>query len=87
MVILKQNRTNDDKVFRLVENTYRDDSNQIFDIFTYEYAIQVKVLFFWFTIKSYNYTFDVEMDINKVNSEIDYNKFLAEEYYEFIINN
>ena len=87
MTILKQNKTNDNKIFRLVENTYRNDNNQIFDIFTYEYAIQVKVLFFWFTIKSYNYTFDAEMDIDEVNKEIDYNKFLAEEYYEFIINN
>ena len=87
MAILKQNKTNDDKIFRLVENTYRDDNNQIFDIFTYEYVIQVKVLFFWFTIKSYNYVFDAEMDSDKVNKEIDYNKFLAEEYYEFIINN
>lgn len=87
MSILKQNKTNDDKSFRLVENIYRDDNNQFFDIFTYEYSIQIKVLFFWITIKSYNYTFDVDMDNDKVNKEIDYNKFLAEEYYEFIINN
>lgn len=86
MASLKQNKTKDGKIFRLVENTYRDN-NQVFDIFTYEYAIQVKVLFFWFTIKSYNYLFDAEMDIDEVNKEIDYNKFLAEEYYEFIINN
>ena len=86
MTILKQNKTNDDKIFRLVENTYRDDA-VTFDVFTYEYAIQVKILFFWFTIKSYNYTFDAEMDTDGVNKEIDYNKFLAEEYYEFIINN
>ena len=86
MTILKQNKTNDDKIFRLVENTYRDDA-VIFDVFNYEYIIQIKFLFFWITIKSYNYTFDAEMDINEVNKEIDYNKFLAEEYYDFIINN
>lgn len=87
MAILKQNKTKDNKNFRLIENTYREDNNQFFDIFTHEYAIQVKVLLFWFTIKSYSYTFDIEMNMDKVNKEIDYNKFLAEEYYEFIINN
>lgn len=86
MTILKQNKTNDGKIFRLVENTYRDDA-VIFDVFGYEYAIQIKFLFFWITIKSYNYTFDAEMDSDEVSKEIDYNKFLAEEYYEFIINN
>ena len=86
MTILRQNKTNDDKIFRLVENTYSDDA-VIFDVFGYEYTIQIKFLFFWITIKSYNHTFDAEMDSNEVSKEIDYNKFLAEEYYEFIINN
>ena len=87
MAILKQNETDDGRIFRLVENTYRDPSNNIFDIFGYEYLIQIKILFFWITIKSYEYTFDAEMDIDEVNKEIDYCKFLAEEYYEFVINN
>ena len=87
MTILRQDRTDDDKIFRLVEKTYVDNDNQFFDIFTYEYKIQIKVLFFWITIKSYDYTFDSEMDNNEIYEEIDYNKFLAEEYYEFIINN
>lgn len=87
MTILKQNKTNDGRIFRLVENTYREDTNNIFDIFGYEYLIQIKILCFWITIKSYEYTFDAEMDNDEVNEEIDYNKFLAEEYYEFIINN
>lgn len=86
MTILKQNKTNDGKIFRLVENTYRDDA-VMFDIFGYEYIIQIKFLFFWITIKSYNHTFDAEMNSDEVSKEIDYNKFLAEEYYEFIINN
>lgn len=86
MTILKQNKTNDDKIFRLVENTYRDDAI-MFDVYAYEYSIQIKFLFFWITIKSYNYTFDAEMNSDEVSKEIDYNKFLAEEYYDFIINN
>lgn len=86
MTILKQNKTNDGKIFRLVENTYRDDAT-MFDIFCYEYSIQIKFLFFWITIKSYDYTFDAEMNNDEVSKEIDYNKFLAEEYYDFIINN
>lgn len=86
MTILRQNKTNDGKIFRLVENTYRDDA-VIFDVFGYEYIIQIKFLFFWITIKSYNHIFDAEMNSDEVSKEIDYNKFLAEEYYEFIINN
>ena len=87
MAILKQNKTDDGRIFRLVENTYRDQSNNIFDIFGYEYLIQIKILFFWITIKSYEYSFDAEMDGVEVDKEIDYRKFLAEEYYEFVINN
>lgn len=87
MTVLKQNKTNDNNIFRLVENSYRENTNDIFDIFGYEYSIQIKVLFFWITIKSYNYTFDTETDNDEINKEIDYRKFLAEEYYEFIINN
>lgn len=87
MTILKQNKTKDDKVFRLVENTYRNNASNLFDIFGYEYIIQIKVLFFWVTIKTYNYTFDTETDNDEIYKEIDYCKFLAEEYYEFIINN
>lgn len=87
MTILRQNKTNDDSIFRLVENTYRENTNNIFDIFGYEYLIQIKILFFWITIKRYNYTFDAEMDNDEINKEIDYRKFLAEEYYEFVINN
>lgn len=87
MAVLKQNKTNDGDIFRLVENTYRENTNNIFDIFGYEYLIQIKVLFFWITIKSYNYTFDTESDNDEINKEIDYRKFLAEEYYDFIINN
>lgn len=87
MAILKQNKTKDDQVFRLVENTYRNDTNSLFDIFGYEYIIQIKVLFFWITIKRYNYTFDTEMDNDEINREIDYCKFLAEEYYEFVTTN
>ena len=86
MTILKQNKTNDGKIFRLVENTYHDDET-MFDIFGYEHSIQIKFLFFWITIKSYDYTFDAEMNNDEVSKEIDYNKFLAEEYYDFIINN
>lgn len=86
MTILKQNKTNDGKIFRLVENTYHDDAI-IFNVFGYEYTIQIKFLFFWITIKSYDYTFDAEIDNEEVYKEIEYNKFLAEEYYEFIINN
>lgn len=87
MVTLKQNKTNDDRIFRLIENTYREDTNNIFDIFGYEYLIQIKVLFFWITIKRYGYIFDAEMDADEVNNEIAYYKFLAEEYYDFVINN
>lgn len=87
MAVLKQDKTKDNKVFRLVENTYRNDTSSLFDIFGYEYIIQIKVLFFWITIKRYNYTFDAEMDNDEINKEIDYCKFLAEEYYEFVINN
>lgn len=87
MDVLKQNKTNDGDIFRLVENTYRENTNNILDIFGYEYLIQIKVLFFWITIKSYNYTFDTESDDDEINKEIDYRKFLAEEYYEFVINN
>lgn len=87
MAVLKQNKTNDGDIFRLVENTYRENTNNILDIFGYEYLIQIKVLFFWITIKSYNYTFDTESDNDEINKEIDYRKFLAEEYYDFIINN
>lgn len=86
MTILRQNKTNDGKIFRLVENTYRDDAI-MFDVYSYEYSIQIKFLFFWITIKSYNYTFDAEMNSDEVSKEIDYNKFLAEEYYDFIVNN
>lgn len=86
MTILRQNKTNNDKIFRLVENTYRDDTI-MFDIYSYEYLIQIKFLFIWITIKSYDYTFDAEMDSDDVSKEIDYNKFLAEEYYDFIVNN
>lgn len=87
MAVLKQNKNEDGSVFRLVENTYRENTNNIFDIFGYEYLIQIKILFFWITIKSYNYTFDAEIDNDEINKEIDYRKFLAEEYYEFVINN
>lgn len=87
MAVLKQNKTEDGSVFRLVENTYRENTNNIFDIFGYEYLIQIKILFFWITIKRYNYTFDAEMDNDEINKEIDYRKFLAEEYYEFVTNN
>lgn len=87
MTVLKQNKTDDGSIFRLVENTYRENTNNIFDIFGYEYLIQIKVLFFWITIKSYTYTFDTETDSDKINKEIDYSKFLAEEYYEFVTNN
>ena len=87
MAVLKQNENEDGSVFRLVENTYRENTNNIFDIFGYEYLIQIKILFFWITIKSYSYTFDAEMDADEINKEIDYCKFLAEEYYEFIVNN
>lgn len=87
MAVLKQNENEDGSVFRLVENTYRENTNNIFDIFGYEYLIQIKILFFWITIKSYNYTFDAEIDNDEINKEIDYRKFLAEEYYEFVINN
>jgi hypothetical protein len=31
--------------------------------------------------------FDAEMNNDEVNKELDYCKFLAEEYYEFIVNN
>lgn len=85
MTILKQDKTKDDKVFRLVENIYRNDTSNLFDIFGYEYTIQIKVLFFWVTIKRYNYTFDTEMNSDEINKEIDYCQFLAEEYYEFVI--
>lgn len=85
MTILKQDKTKDDKVFRLVENIYRNDTSNLFDIFDYEYIIQIKVLFFWVTIKRYNYTFDTEMNSDEINKEIDYCQFLAEEYYEFVI--
>lgn len=85
MTILKQDKTKDDKVFRLVENIYRNDTSNLFDIFGYEYIIQIKVLFFWVTIKRYNYTFDTEMNSDEINKEIDYCQFLAEEYYEFVI--
>ena len=87
MAILKQDKAKDGRIFRLVENTYTDASTNIFDIFGYEYSIQIKVLFFWITIKSYEYVFDAEMDNDEVNKELDYCKFLAEEYYEFIVNN
>lgn len=85
MTILKQDKTKDDKVFRLVENIYRNDTSNLFDIFGYEYIIQIKILFFWVTIKRYNYTFDTEMNSDEINKEIDYCQFLAEEYYEFVI--
>lgn len=87
MAILKQDKTKDGRIFRLVENTYTDTSTNIFDVFGYEYSIQIKILFFWITIKSYEYVFDAEMDNDEVNKELDYCKFLAEEYYEFIVNN
>ena len=103
MTILRQNKTNDGKIFRLVENTYRDDA-VIFDILSVKQPVIPRLrdagkagrkvcsvhpmfLFFWITIKSYNHTFDAEMNSDEVSKEIDYNKFLAEEYYEFIINN
>lgn len=88
MKVLQQRVTKDNKEFRLVENSYRDDTALPYcDIFGYEYQIQIKFLFFWITIKSYNYTFDTENDNDEINKEIDYLKFLAEEYFEFIINN
>lgn len=87
MALLKQNKTNDDNIFRLVENTYTETTNNIFDVFCYEYLIQIKILFFWVTIKRYSYAFDAEMDNDEINKEIDYCKFLAEEYYEFVTNN
>lgn len=87
MAVLKQNKTNDGNIFRLVENIYRNNTSNLFDIFGYEYIIQIKVLFFWISIKRYNYTFDTEMDNDEINKEIDYCQFLAEEYYEFVISN
>lgn len=88
MKVLQQCVTKDNKEFRLIENSYRYNTSLPYcDIFGYEYKIQIKFLFFWITIKSYNYTFDTESDSDEINKEIDYNKFLAEEYYEFIIKN
>lgn len=86
MEIIKECTTKDNRKIRLVENTYRDDAI-MFDIYGYEYSIQIKFLFFWITIKSYDYTFDAEMNSDEVSKEIDYNKFLAEEYYDFVVNN
>lgn len=88
MEILRQGVEKDGRNIRLVENTYRDDSMGIYlDVYSYEYSIQIKWLFFWITIKSYSYIFDAEIDNEKIDKEIDYCKFLAEEFYEFVINN
>lgn len=86
MEIIKECTTKDNRKIRLVENTYRDNAI-MFDIYGCEYLIQIKFLFFWITIKSYDYIFDAENNSDDSFKEIDYNKFLAEEYYDFIVNN
>ena len=64
MEIIKECITKDNRKIRLVENTYRDDAI-MFDIYGYEYSIQIKFLFIWITIKSYNYIFDAERIVMK----------------------
>ena len=52
MKVLQQHLTKDNKEFRLVENSYRDDTALPYcDIFGYEYQIQIKFLFEWLMIK------------------------------------
>lgn len=88
MEILRQGVEKDGRNIRLVENTYRNESAGTYlDMYGYEYSIQIKWLFFWITIKSYSYIFDAEIDNEKIDKEIDYCKFLAEEFYEHILNN
>lgn len=84
----KKSTTKDGKEIRLVEKTYRDDGAIYpYDIYAYEYVIQIKWSFIWITIKTYGYNFDTSINNDTIDNELSYIKLLAEEFYEFMINN
>ena len=89
MTVLKTDVINS-KQIRLVEDCYVDcgyAASHDFAVYTNEFKIQIKFLFFWITIKSYGYTYDVYAQPYEVESEIAYQKQCAEETFDFLINN
>jgi hypothetical protein len=89
MGVLKTNNV-DGKQLRLIEDNYVDSgeiAQNDFTVFTNEYKVQIKVLWFWITIKTYGYTYDIYCDDKIVQEESNYQKQCAEELFDFIINN
>ena len=62
----------ENRFMRLVEDQYIDQGCD-FTVYTTEFKIQIKVLFFWVTIKTYGYSYDDYTNINSADNEIAYN--------------
>lgn len=76
----------ENRFIRLVEDQYVDQGVD-FSVYTTEFKIQVRVLFFWITIKTYDYSYDDYTNISSADSEIAYNQQCAEEMFNFIVEN
>ena len=76
----------ENRFIRLVEDQYVDQGVN-FSVYTTEFKIQVRVLFFWITIKTYDYTYDDYTNITLIDNEIAYNQQCAEEMFNFIVEN
>lgn len=76
----------ENRFIRLVEDQYVDQGLD-FAVYTTEFKIQIKVLFFWVTIKTYDYSYDDYSNIDSVDQEIAYNQQCAEETFDFIVKN
>ena len=76
----------ENRFIRLVEDQYVDQGVN-FSVYTTEFKIQVRVLFFWITIKTYDYTYDDYTNVTLIDNEIAYNQQCAEEMFNFIVEN
>lgn len=76
----------ENRFMRLVEDQYVDQGVD-FSVYTTEFKIQIRVLFFWVTIKTYDYTYDDYTNISSIDNEIAYNQQCAEEMFDFIVKN
>ena len=76
----------ENRFMRLIEDQYVDQGVD-FSVYTTEFKIQIRVLFFWVTIKTYDYTYDDYTNISSADNEIAYNKQCAEETFDFIVKN